>query len=225
MTQQDDKQEQTPTAEQVAGVLLLLQSGASITAIAQSVATFVKLPVAALLPVLLMMRQYTKTLVSKSTPKAGPGVQKPLTPTQITSDANNLYRAAFLVNSSRRVAAADDPKAQLERERAYWQAHVAASNRRMMMAKAAEEAQKKYGWLLVGWHATIDARTSDECRAAHGRNFDPTDPPYIGYPGAVHLFCRCVSGPPFPGAKLVDQSSIVRLSPEASGFEKRSGNG
>ena len=225
MSTPEQQEPQNPTAEEVEGVLVLLLAGASVGATAAAISKFLKIPLKSLVAVLLMVSVGPKPpfAVSKSHPQAGPGVQKHTSPTQITADANNLYRAAFLVNSSRRVSAANEPKKQMEREQQFWQMHVSASNRRMIMAKDAEVAAEEHGKLL-GWYTTIDARTDDACRAANRRNFDVSNPPVIGWPGSVHGFCRCKVGPPFPGAKLVDQSSIVRMSPDASGFEKRSGN-
>lgn len=224
-TQSTQDPERSPE-EEAAGVLLLLLTGAGLAATAGAIAAFLGLPLSPVLMVMSMMR--VKTPKQKAATRHGltaPSVAVPgkKTAVQIASDANNHYRAAFLVNSSRRVAEAPDPKSQLAREQQFWNAHVAASNRRLYAAHGVDEAASKNGKLL-GWYATIDARTTDDCRAANGRNFYATKPPVIGFPGGVHLFCRCIAGPPHPEAKMVDQSSTVRFSKDASGFEKREGD-
>lgn len=221
---------------------MLLLVGASAQATAQSIAALMKIPLAPVLAILSMMKREVsftdqlkkqikkdvrqvlhggpKTRHNLNVPEiASPGKKSP---TQIVSDANNHYRAAFLVNSAWRVHLAPDPQAQLAREQSFWNMHVQASNRRLYASQGVEEAQGQYGDLL-GWYATLDARTTPDCRAADGRNFRATDPPVIGYPGAVHLRCRCKPGRAHIDAKMVDDSSTVKFSPDASGFEKREG--
>lgn len=56
---------------------------------------------------------------------------------------------------------------------------------------------------LLGWRAVLDNRTTPECRWAHGRNFKAARMPEIGWPGAVHIHCRCSPGPAIPGAPLI----------------------
>lgn len=236
MSETPEEQEDQTTAAMIAAVVALLLAGASIVATAKSIGKFLKIPFKAVMGVMAIMR---------ATPPAPPpaGVRVPLTrhqlnlptvnqtsaktPTQIISDANNTYRSAFLINSSRRVhEAGENGDQQLAKERGYWNAHIAASNRRMIMAARVEEESKKGPKnALLGWYATLDERTSPECRAADGRNFYPTKPPVIGYPGSVHLYCRCVPGPAHPGGKMVDASTTVQNSDEASGFEQEQGDG
>ncbi len=221
MAAQDSQQ--NPDGQEVAGVLALLLAGAAGVATAGAIASLLSIPLGAVLPVLRMMDKDRR----RNSPRhnvSPPVVSAKKSPTQIVSDANNHYRAAFLINSSRRVAEAADPEAQLKREQQFWNAHIAASNRRLLMSKMTEDEAQRHGPLL-GWNAKIDARTTEECRAANGRNFYAYSPPVIGYPGAVHLYCRCVPGPPHVGGKMVDDSTTVQVSREASGFEKREGNG
>lgn len=121
-------------------------------------------------------------------------------PLQQVDRLNAARRAAFLMQVLRRVSnAGPSPRAmaqRLSREAGYARAHVEASQKREGAARSVEAMWEKYGDEL-GWYATMDARTTAECRAANGRNFNVRNMPPIGYPGAVHMFCRCKAGPPF----------------------------
>lgn len=35
------------------------------------------------------------------------------------------------------------------------------------------------------------------------KNFDVNDPPDIGFPGLVHINCRCIPGPPVIGGERI----------------------
>lgn len=75
----------------------------------------------------------------------------------------------------------------------YMQSHLQAQARRNLAAKQVGAVWRAQGKpQLLGWKAKMDARTTAECRAANGRNFDPRKIPVIGYPGTVHPHCRCV---------------------------------
>lgn len=138
---------------------------------------------------------------------------------------NIMTRAAYMVNASRRVsqriqelrsqgvpdhlAVARAAKA----ERPYYRLHVDAQNARERMAyKAEQEALRSKTHPVpgttpgeVGWYATLDAKTTPECKAAHGTNFTVDDPPSIGVPGALHAGrCRCSPGMPWPYGKKTE---------------------
>lgn len=146
---------------------------------------------------------------------------RPTTAAGIAAAANLRYRAAFIINALRRIAAAPDMGVAIRREVDFFHAHLRAGERRLVMGRRVDAMRRAHGDLL-GWYAKNDARTSAECRAASGRNFLALSPPVIGYPGGVHPHCRCLPGPPFPGAKMVDASLTVRRSDAASGFHRRS---
>ncbi len=143
---------------------------------------------------------------------------------QATHRVNLIRRAAYYRAAAHRLTTATMlGPAQTERalvvERNYLKQHLAAVARREVVAAAvaatarqqAREAKRSGStWNgLLGWYATIDELTSPECRRANRRNFDPRHVPAIGFPGAVHPSCRCVPGPPIPGAPRVE-----RLRPE-----------
>jgi hypothetical protein len=131
---------------------------------------------------------------------------------QATHRLNLMRRAGYLVSAVRRLtgAAGRGPE-QLSRalvvERRWLRQHLDAMAQREVVAdgvasvaRQQARAAKRDGstWNgLLGWYAVNDANTSAECRAANGRNFDPTRVPPIGFPGAVHGNCRCKPGPPF----------------------------
>jgi hypothetical protein len=69
---------------------------------------------------------------------------------------------------------------------------------------------------LLGWYSRNDDRTSAECLAAHGKNFDPNVIPPIGYPGSVHPHCRCRPGPAHKTNLLVGQSPVSKANLEVA---------
>lgn len=135
---------------------------------------------------------------------------------------NLLRRAAYLVSAARRLTTAFryDPNMAraLEQERTYLAAHLEANTKRTLAAKqvaklAQHRAYQGLDWDretggMLGWYATLDARTSLECRRANGRNFDPTRIPRIGFPGAVHPNCRCKAGPPHRSGDRVEDLPV-----------------
>lgn len=142
--------------------------------------------------------------------------------TQAMYRVNLQRRAAYLVQAARRVASGmakgpDGALAALDRERRYLEQHLRADAGRTVaagqvaaVARGLARAAKRDGqtWNgLVGWYATLDDRTSPDCRKAHGRNFDPNRVPPIGFPGTVHPSCRCRPGPPFPSSRNGQQGS------------------
>lgn len=122
-------------------------------------------------------------------------------------DQNLQRRASYLVNAARRVsrgALRGELGAALAAERRYWEQHRHAMKNRMDQAQAVADAMAFWPGRWLGWHAKMDDRTSAECRAAHGRNFNPNRIPPIGYPGAVHPHCRCRPGAPWPTLRRVE---------------------
>ncbi len=90
------------------------------------------------------------------------------------------------------------------REQHYYEQHVEAEERRMRMALMQDAAAGIVAQdALLGWYAVPDASTTPECRYANGRSFRADQMPAIGWPGAVHMRCRCHAGPPRPGAPLL----------------------
>jgi hypothetical protein len=215
-TAEEKPQKQEDDGELTEAILALLAVGASLEATAAALAAVLAVPLALCLAFLRAL--------GKAALKAFRGASvTPSTPTAegIADRANLRYRAAFIKNALRRIAKAPDWKIALKRELDFWKAHIRAGQRRKLMGKRVDFVAKKHGELL-GWYAKMDKRTSAECRAADGRNFLVLQPPVIGYPGGVHPHCRCVPGPPHPGAKMVDDSLTVRRSDAASGFHRRS---
>lgn len=111
---------------------------------------------------------------------------------------NAFRRAAYVVNAARRMTTAvrtRDPAtitAAWDRELNYLGSHLQANHKRNEAAiQLAKRWQRAGRPALMGWWAKRDNRTSKECLAAHGRNFDPKSIPPIGYPGSVHPNCRC----------------------------------
>lgn len=118
------------------------------------------------------------------------------------------YRAAFVLNSSRRIQRQIDanrnPLEAVDSERRYWKMHLQAQKGREAAAEQVDRIATLWGDLL-GWYAERDERTTPECQAANGKNFRASEVPLIGYPGTVHPNCRCKAGPPHAGAQMVDE--------------------
>lgn len=131
---------------------------------------------------------------------------------------NAFRRATYLINATRRLApafrargeGADERRTRaIHAERRWWEAHRAAERKRNESGRRVAEAVARLDpgetkEVLLGWKATLDERTSRDCRAAHKRNFNALVPPPIGYPGTVHLFCRCLPVPPWPTRRRVE---------------------
>ncbi len=203
--QQDD---QGATADEVEAILAVLALGYAADKIAGALAAVLKVPLKIVTAFLSALG--AEALASFTRP-TGDGVSA----RSLAKKANLRYRCAFIINALRRIAKAPDWKTALKREISFWKAHTKASARRMTVARRIDASRKLYGDLL-GWYATLDNRTDPACRAADHRNFHALQPPVIGYPGSVHPRCRCLPGPPFPGAKMVGDSLTVRR--EGPGF-------
>lgn len=131
-----------------------------------------------------------------------------------TSRMNAARRAQYVIAASKRVLAAarqaraknasvrDAVLAQLARERKFYAMHQQANWNRTAAAGRVDMAAMEHGPIL-GWLSVLDSRTSAECRSAHGKNFYASAMPDIGFPGDVHLSCRCLPSAPWPGGKLL----------------------
>lgn len=137
-----------------------------------------------------------------------------------TIETNQLRRAAYIISATRRVAgemsaahsrgesteAARD--SAIERENVYFLQHVNADSQRISAANRIDALSGTYGDTL-GWYAQHDARVTLECLTANGKNFRVSDPPDIGYPGTVHVSCRCYPGPPHRDAELLASAPLA----------------
>jgi hypothetical protein len=212
----DETQQPEEDGALVEAILAILAIDATLDATAKALATVLVVPLKVALD---FLKALGKAALEAFKLKGDPRKLPIPTAVEIAKRANLRYRAAFVIRALRRIAAAPDKKLALKRELEFWQAHKKACERRLTMARRTAWAQGRYGELL-GWYSKMDARTTAECRAADHRNFHATQPPVIGYPGSVHMFCRCVPGPPFEGAKMVDDSLTVRR--HGPGFHRRS---
>lgn len=206
--------------DEISAVIGLIATGAALGAVATALAGFLKVPLTAAVGALGIVGAGTLASFKQDMPSDGSsGVGTSGGPVAIERRANLRYRAAYIINAARRIAGASDKKAAVARERTYWAGHQRASARRTKMAKRMAAATRKFG-PVIGWYAKMDNRTTAECRAANGRNFLAAQPPVIGYPGTVHMHCRCLPGAPHPGGKMVDASTTVQNSDAASGFHR-----
>ena len=193
--QQPPSNAANPTARDailVTGIATLLAVGAAPRPTALKVATLVGVSVAAVAPV-----------VALATSKPwGVNVQslRSRAATEQNTEAEGRYRAAYILTASRRVQQSLANGVSLDKtmrdEQRFFAQHIEAQANRRRSALMVDQAAAKFG-LELGWYAKIDSRTSPECRAANGRNFSVTQVPVIGWPGAVHPFCRCRPGKPY----------------------------
>ncbi|WP_156960828.1 hypothetical protein [Amycolatopsis taiwanensis] len=143
---------------------------------------------------------------------------------------NLLRRAQYLLAAAKRLTRTlgTNPSREalteaLRRERQYWRQHLHASDRRTQAAALVDStADTASGQVIdprepsqprrvLGWRAVMDDRTTADCRAAHGRNFYADQEPRIGWPGTVHVRCRCRPVAPWPTRRLVDGGLLPHL--------------
>lgn len=193
--QQQEPRSDAALITAIAGAMVV---GASAQATAQTLASVVGIPAPSLLIAILIARSETVTYGIATLPSA--------TAASESQRLEAVYRAQFVLASSRRVHAAKQrgvPEADIRaQEQRYFQQHIDAMKNRRDAATKVDSAARRYGTTL-GWYAVLDNRTSKECREAHGRNFDATRRPAIGYPGAVHPHCRCRAGKAHATSKTV----------------------
>lgn len=115
-------------------------------------------------------------------------------------------QALYYLNSARRVAQSFEGGKTLgeafEAERTHLDSHLDARKKRLAVARSIDALSDVHGPIL-GWHAELDERTTPDCRDANGSNFRASRMPALGYPGGVHLHCRCVARGPFPGGRML----------------------
>jgi hypothetical protein len=131
---------------------------------------------------------------------------------------NATRRAAYVISATRRIAdqmtEAQSNGGSLEEaiseaislENTYFRQHIQADAARMTAANSIDMLATEYGDVL-GWYSSKDSRTTPECLAANGKNFRASEPPVIGYPGSVHVSCRCHPGPPHRDAEMLSSSA------------------
>lgn len=202
----------------MAAIAALLIVGAALDVTAAGIAKITRLPLTAVEGALTAAGGHPVPMSQPSTAN---------TAYAATKAANRMFRAAFILNSSRRIAtglrAGQDLPTLIGKEKAAWNLHKQATSRRLLKAKAVDFAGQSFGHTtpqgtLLGWNAVIDGRTDSTCIAADGTNFYAEKPPMIGYPGSVHMHCRCTPGPPHPGAKMTYATSAVRRGPDTTRF-------
>lgn len=193
------KEGQEPSGPTVERVAMVLAAGVPIAAMVSLLAGLL-----AAFGVTVPVVQAALYLVLRAR-RAIPSPSHPGAAVQATLRTESFYRAAYLVNAAVRLQNAANATGSLQQamllERRYHQLHLQAQANRRAVAERVDRVGRAG---LAGWRSVMDARTSPECAAADGRNFDVAHPPVIGYPGTVHLHCRCKAVAPFPGAPSVD---------------------
>lgn len=145
-------------------------------------------------------------------------------------ETNTIRRAAYVVSAAQRMAT-EMTEAQskgesieaalseaVSRENIYFLQHTRADSSRMASANRIDSLAIQHGDTL-GWYSAKDGKTTPECLAANGKNFRASDPPKIGYPGSVHVECRCSPGPPHRGAEMLDSDTSVLAAANSGVFD------
>ena len=189
------KQEKPTDQQAVHFIAAALLIGASAEATTKTLAPMLAVPAAVLRPILLLA--LTKPLVAPSSGSK--------TATRISDEEEATFRAGYVWAAVSRGLHGGTMKD----EQKYFNQHLDAGRNRHAKASAVDKAAKRYGATL-GWHAKMDSITSEECREAHGRNFNVARVPEIGFPGTVHRHCRCKPGRPFATSKSVYDVKIHR---------------
>lgn len=208
---QDDE-----TVRKVAEILL---TAASIAAAATAIAALLGIPRRGVLIALSFSRERGSTAHRPNARHAVNGVSSrgPTGDFARSYSAIELYyRAAFVVNASRRIwQELRDRKPTTEiiaTERRYYDMHEQARRQRLDAASQIAGAVAEHGNLL-GWYLDPELNNEIECVRANGNNFYANRPPIIGLPGMVHARCGCFAGAPHFGGGMVDDAvaDIVRL--------------
>ena len=137
------------------------------------------------------------------------------------------YRAAYILNAAMRVQKEVEHdktiRTALADESLNYRRHESARKGRLSAVARVEQDAKKFGPLL-GWYLNPLKNNEIECITANGHNFYADEGTVIGYPGAVHPFCGCKSGPPHEGAGLVNDAvaGILKHVPAKKTYKLRS---
>jgi hypothetical protein len=127
---------------------------------------------------------------------------------------SNPYDVAFLILGAQRIQSAMSKGVPTEQavvtEATYDKMHDKANAARTRATAQAKSVVRSQG-PIVGWYAHYDSKTSPECRLANGNNFDAMEGTLIGYPGSVHPYCRCWTGPPHANGQWVND--VVQATP------------
>ena len=130
-------------------------------------------------------------------------------------ELNRARWAGYIVKATERTAAKlaeGKPIEDIRKdEDRYLNQTAQAQAKRVLAGSSIDSLASQYGPVL-GWYAVEDSRTTAECREADGKNFRVDSPPDIGYPGIVHMNCRCRPGVPHPNAAMLPSSGTSTLA-------------
>ncbi len=111
-------------------------------------------------------------------------------------------RGWFVVNGLKRLAKAEDKRAQLEKEKLFFRAHQKMRDKRRAANEMIDAMADVYGPLL-GWYLGPIEKHCVICIDAHGANFKVSRRPRIGWPSTVHDHCACSPGAPWPNGRML----------------------
>ncbi len=111
-------------------------------------------------------------------------------------------RGWFVVNGLKRLAKAEDKRAQLEKEKLFFRAHQKMRDKRLAAAEMIDAARYVYGDVL-GWYLGPLENHCPICLGAEGKNFKSSRRPGIGWPSSAHPNCDCSPGAPWPQGQMI----------------------
>lgn len=201
-TAQATEESKKEEAALIAAIAALIAVNASSKATGEKIATLMKAPVGLVVAVVTLALSEPLQVGGVWTPsRTGEGGAE-----DIVRARAPFYRSAYIENAVKRVhenvRKGSTLEDSIDRERTFFRQHITSQRNRVRAARDVDRAASRFG-LLLGWYTTMDSRTSPECLAANGKNFRVDDIPTIGYPGAVHAFCRCKAGRPHRRAALL----------------------
>jgi hypothetical protein len=192
--QQKAQNESSQHEAEIAAVLAILLAGPPLITAVKAISAALKMPKKVVLATLGAIKY-------KPGKKAIPGDG----PLGLAQKQNLRFRAAYLLNALRRIAAAPDLATGIQREKALFAAHLDASKKRTQAAKASNDMTDSTNSTILGWGGILDDRTTPDCRWLIGKNFEAHSPPDGLYPGARHRNCRCFPVPEHPGKPVVTE--------------------
>lgn len=125
--------------------------------------------------------------LSGRTKGGSPAPEREMTVVRRVASEEPRMRAMYVLAAARRLTAAEDFDAAMDRETLYLKMHVQAGQNRRRAAKKVDDL----GDHVLVWRTAGDSRVEARCAMLEGRLFTPNNPPDGEIPGAVHPRCRC----------------------------------
>jgi SPP1 gp7 family putative phage head morphogenesis protein len=126
------------------------------------------------------------------------------------------FRASYVLQAAKRLSGQvqstmdKSMKDRVSDEKRFFVAHTQMQAKRIEAARRIDRLVLETGKTTFLWHTTVDHRTIPECAAANGTRFEADQMPSIGFPGAVHQYCRCI--PVSVSATALDRATPIETA-------------